>query len=458
MQVIRNLEVEVFLTLVSPPALLGTRKVPFLFHTKEDGSLLLSLDSGAREGGYSFWNELSRHMYLQVAKTPVKDPFLFCECLSKCLRVENVDDLAEITERLSKTIDREEPKVQESDFDTKSTLLEWQEVPKLGHDIPDYLLHCLDHSKISHTFHPQEWVGYAIEENHFIFAIVLHPKISGGEVGCSSVQGMYLIRVSDHEEACIEASVLHLYKIIESKTATEAAFCRELVPIIAGSAATNVEHKELIEMQNQGNFSVNLMRYQPKPDTEEAKRWLKQAEAECCTMRILRRSLKSEPKVACSVCFIAHQVVENAFKAGMYGLLGLNYASVQYRDLSYNASAIWSEKHTADTRNLCSIASALEQHYESSQHPNVLDPPDTPVDVYTVDIAEECVEKAEKALAIIQQLLGRERAVDSALSYNEKFVCIAAYCFVVIAAQCMSWPSCLCILVLCVALRIIMYS
>ena len=48
-QVIRNLEVEVFLTLVSPPALLGTRKVPFLFHTKEDGSLLLSLDSGARE-------------------------------------------------------------------------------------------------------------------------------------------------------------------------------------------------------------------------------------------------------------------------------------------------------------------------------------------------------------------------------------------------------------------------
>jgi len=200
------------------------------------------------------------------------------------------------------------------------------------------------------------------------------------------------------------------------------------------------------------------MRYQPKPDTEEAKRWLKQAEAECCTMRILRRSLKSEPKVACSVCFIAHQVVENALKAGMYGLLGLNYASVQYRDLSYNASAIWSEKHTADTRNLCSIASALEQHYESSQHPNVLDPPDTPVDVYTVDIAEECVEKAEKALAIIQQLLGKERAVDSALSYNEKFVCIAAYCFVVIAAQCMSWPSCLCILVLCVALRIIMYS
>ena len=446
-QVIKNLEVEVLLTLVSPPALLGTRRVPFLLHKKVDGSLLLSLDSGATEGGYVFWNELSRHMYFQVAKIPVKDPLLFCDCLSKCLGIVNIDDLAVITERLSKKVDTEEQKAQEPDCDAKSHLLE---IPKLGHDIPDSLLHCLDHGDISHTFHPQEWVGHAIEENRIVFAIVLHPKLSEGE----AVQGMYLIRVSEREEPLIETSVLDLYKIIESKKPAEAAKGRECVPLEVSSADTTVEHQKIMEGQGQENSVINLVRYQPKPDKEEAQRWLKQAEAECCAMRVLRRSLQFEPKVACSICFIAHQVVENALKAGMYDLLGLNHASIEYRDLSCNASAIWSEKHTADTRNLCSIASTLEQHYESSHRPNVFDPPDAPVDVYTVDKAEECAQKAEEALAIIQQLMVRERAVDRALWNSDRYVCVAAYCFVVVAAQFIGWPCCLCILVLCVALKL----
>ena len=129
-------------------------------------------------------------------------------------------------------------------------------------------------------------------------------------------------------------------------------------------------------------------------------------------MRVLKGSVQVEPKIACSLCFMAHQVVEKALRAGMLHLLGLNASSLQHLELlSHHAFAITSERHTSDTVHLCSIASSLEKHYERSQRPSALNPTDAPVDVYTVDEAEECAEKAETALQIIRQLIGDVRTM-----------------------------------------------
>ena len=110
---------------------------------------------------------------------------------------------------------------------------------------------------------------------------------------------------------------------------------------------------------------------------------------------------------------MAHQVVEKALRAGMYHLIGLNTSCLQQPHLlSHHASAIWSERCTSETRPLCSIASSLEKHYERSRRPSALNPPDAPVDVYTIDEAEECAEKAETALSIIRRLIGDARTME----------------------------------------------
>ena len=130
-------------------------------------------------------------------------------------------------------------------------------------------------------------------------------------------------------------------------------------------------------------------------------------------MRVLKGSVQVEPKIACNLCFMAHQVVEKALRAGMLHLLGLNASGVQHPELlSHHAYAIRSERHTTDTVRLCSIASSLEKHYEGSRRPSALNPTAAPVDVYTIVEAEECAEKAETALQIIRRLIEDVRTME----------------------------------------------
>ena len=145
--------------------------------------------------------------------------------------------------------------------------------------------------------------------------------------------------------------------------------------------------------------------YQPTANCEEADRWLRQAKADCCSMMVLKHSVQTTPDTASMLCFVAHQVVEKALKAGMYKLLGLDPACLLHHQLSCHAAAIYSERPSNRTRDLCATSAILEKHYIQARYPNAHDLPTAPVDIYTIQEAEQLADLAKQALEIIQKLM-----------------------------------------------------
>ena len=147
--------------------------------------------------------------------------------------------------------------------------------------------------------------------------------------------------------------------------------------------------------------------FQPSPNHNEAKRWLRQAEAEYATLGVLRQNLHSDNRIACSLCFIAHQVVEKALKAAMYKLLGLNSQYLKIHSLECHAQAIHSEYRSAniDTSQLSFLALTMERHYLFTRYPNMYDIPDAPVDSYSQDEAKKAAEVAGEVLKVIRVIV-----------------------------------------------------
>ena len=45
---------------------------------------------------------------------------------------------------------------------------------------------------------------------------------------------------------------------------------------------------------------------QPTPNSVEANCWLRQAKADCCSMMVLKHSVRTTPDTASMLCFVAH--------------------------------------------------------------------------------------------------------------------------------------------------------
>ena len=240
---VNNLMSNVYFTLVNPKVLLGTLEVPFLISEQANGYLILSVNAKQNREGYRFWNDLALHMCIYVARRIGIDPitvFKFQKCLADCLKVKDIEDLYTLTEGLSLDF-----LVDEFDEDMLNPLVR----PRLGQDLPGHLLAFLDQD-INHIFRGQEWVGYEINEDHFVFAIVLC-HVTDKDEKQENVQRRYLIQVGDNEEERKNVSALDLYKILElTAKDNELTAGGELVSYDAGSTPATL---------SQANDSLNLL-------------------------------------------------------------------------------------------------------------------------------------------------------------------------------------------------------
>ena len=506
-----NLQAKLYLTLLSPPFVLGTRDVPFILSKEQNASYLLYVDSmESASGSMRFWRQLSQCLCIQAAKNTANDPTdfrSFSKILGEFLRIKGVDDLREVTHDLSVTLDIVTP----------------FQVPVLGCEIPI----CDCQQDINNIYRPQEWVAYEVREGRFICAIVLCPMVADSEENLALIERKYSIRFGENENDTIDIFALYLYKLIDhgvheedmtfsndngNRTSIERK-CNNAALVFVhaknsssasttkGTLTKNQKLKELrkkicrdlktvwnlsednrkralkrlylhyhpdkaepeeadvyddafkflqtqierlhngLDMENpedesshtgstdqsdwsdfyeSWNKTANNMHrgqrqrkrrgtgfseHQPKPDNVEAERWLKQAQAEYSSMKELRRIVPTKAELASTICFLAHQVVEKALKAGMYQLLGLDPACLRHHNLCCHAAAIHSERPSDETNHLSTIASLLEKHYVKSRYPNTHSHPKAPVDVYTVEQAYQFAGHAEEALFTIQWLV-----------------------------------------------------
>ena len=500
-QTVSSLRADIFLTLDSPPSCLGRRPVPFLLSQTQLGSYCLSVDSMEsvdRHITYKFWSELSHCLCIEAAKVgnfSPEDCLLFRSWLSELLQIKSDRDLEYFASKFSVNL---------GDIDTPF------DVPKIGQP----LQRCDCHQDINNIFRAQEWVGYEYKEDHFIYAIVLHPMLPGKPT--EYLHTFYKIKFGENEEDWKEVSALDLYKLIYDaeehvERRVQATSSKGLVLYTGRRSASTKStrtkkplsknekllelkrsiYKDLTTVQNLPKESRNkalkrlyfkyhpdkaepedadiyddafkyLMKQidnlkaglklddpeteskpshtssqwfnyrawnetarnmyrrrkrrsrskrkrpsytQPAPDNVEAKRWLRQAEADCCSLQVLKRSVLNETKTASTLCFLAHQVVEKALKACTYQLFGLDQSCLQQHQLVFLADAIHSYKCSSQTENLCKIASSLDHHYLKSQYPDAHQSPTAPVDVYNAVEAKECADAAETALKIVQNLM-----------------------------------------------------
>ena len=252
--------------------------------------------------------------------------------------------------------------------------------PKLGMPIPESLHHFLDQS-ISNLFHPKEQVGYKDREGNLIFAQVIHLVVAEDGGSCSSEDPTcmrYKICASEDDEETIEVSALDLCKITQEKR----TMGREVL------APTEEENKVV-----------------RKPNPEEGKRWVKQAEVEFIALEVLLKEVSTQSKVSCTVCFMAHQVAEKALKGGMCGKCGFylmtHYLPPLVQELKKNDPPL------TDQDLLDECATTLDKYYQSTRYPD-RHPSSTgniPADHYSPEDAQQAKEKAESILDMMKTLV-----------------------------------------------------
>ena len=154
--------------------------------------------------------------------------------------------------------------------------------------------------------------------------------------------------------------------------------------------------------------------WQSRPSSQEAKRWLKQAQSDCEVMRIDKREMvTSSANTVCQVIFLAHEVVEKSLKAGMYALVGLNPSSLTNHELRCHAQSICSQRPAGYSLNgqgrmsvsLVTIATSISHYYLDSRYPNRHPEYLAPVDVYSLADAEEAADYAEMVIEFITRIV-----------------------------------------------------
>ena len=155
---------------------------------------------------------------------------------------------------------------------------------------------------------------------------------------------------------------------------------------------------------NHHPFSDQNLHTKCNPD--EAKRWLKQAEANFKSLTVLFDTAQQDSRVCGDVCFMAHQVAEKALKGGKYFVCGLDSNSLRSHNLSTHAYGLQAER-PGDTHGLVAHTIPLENYYLSPRYPNRWPPGVLPSDQYDFETAEKAKEHAQGILYIIKNVMSR---------------------------------------------------
>ena len=214
---VSNLTVDIFLDVVNPPCKIGTAKVRFSLQ-KEVNGFCLYVDENVHPGFYNLFEALTSTITECVAgmaginKNSLNNPE---QALKIMLQAPSADELAYILYDLG--INTTQLKLTDS--------INVELAPKLGSPIPEQWIHRLK-SSINSVFKPQEWVGFEIRDDYFVFAQVLyqiipetqmimtHDQDEDLEVDDTVELPCFRIRTQEDDEEGTVVSIIDLHKIL----------------------------------------------------------------------------------------------------------------------------------------------------------------------------------------------------------------------------------------------------
>ena len=363
-----DLQTDIMLTTVQPKQILGRATVEFYLQRGEhsfDFYTKLRMSDVRKFYVFEYLAEyLISAMKSVSANISFPTHFEFKRLLTMLLMTQTAEDIRVVLDEHKLFLDSAESSV----------------TPKLGMPIPESQHHCLDQN-ISNLFGPKEQVGYKDREGNFIFAQVIHPVVAEDGGSCSSEDPTcmrYKICASEDDEEGIEVSALDLCKIPQEKRA------------MAGKILAPAEEESKVVR---------------KPNPEEGKRWVKQAEVEFIALKVLLKEVPTQPELSCTVCFMAHQVAERALKGGMYGKCGFYLITHYLPPLVQELKKKDPPLRDQDLLDEC--ATKLDKYYLSTrypdQHPSSIG--NTPSDHYSPEDAQQAKEKAETILDMMKTLV-----------------------------------------------------
>ena len=350
---IKDLEAKVYMLLCNPPVSIGVMKADYILHkekaiegSEQPYSYILYITSDL-DPSLSLWYELARSLCIQVAKNQMllfdKSTYLkLAKPVAHCLSIKSEQDLKLVLNMYNMNTDLECPNI-ESMF-----------IPQIGQVIPDHVEMQKDENNL---FHSNDWVGFLHKDGQIRFAKVMVCEITGEYAS----QSIYRILIDTDEEDGILVPASEIFKL----TMTE-------------------QDDEPIETLY--------------PNPEEAKRWLRQAKSDYHAMNVVYIA-----ELPCQACFLAHETIEKALKAGCYALFGLHSGSLTVHHLHGLACDIVNHKPKpigADILTTC--ARSIEEHYLNSRFPNRCYKMKAPVDIYRMNRAEGAVKCAEQVLEVVE--------------------------------------------------------
>lgn len=205
--------------------LIGTVKVNYLLQKNDGESYILYTDTGISKIERIVMEELAQSLCIEVTHIVQEDFVLsdhMTDIVKEFISIQSLPDFQSMLEKYN---------INDVEFDETLTMKD-DSLPVIGQPMSAYWISCLD-SNANYIYKPQEWVGYEISEDNFIWAIVLHPSIEDNSDMVSinnnnPLLKKYAIQISNEEdsenEGVIIVSILSLYKLVPRE------FKEELVP------------------------------------------------------------------------------------------------------------------------------------------------------------------------------------------------------------------------------------
>ena len=201
-----NLKVDVYLTLIQPPAYIGTTKVDFAFLSNTDSNSFVVYVNSLAKLTLKFLESFSHKLVSTVAALSDIDVGDLGEhaeeAVTTLLQDQSQDEIAELLEEYGASTE---------DFELHDSTY----TVRLGSPIPDYLHHRL-YADVHNVFRPQELVGYEITEDYYIFARVLYRIAESFETGDGELD-KYCIAMSENDEDEKVVTIIELCKILRMK-------------------------------------------------------------------------------------------------------------------------------------------------------------------------------------------------------------------------------------------------
>ena len=158
--------------------------------------------------------ELAETVVLEVLKTKkIMDidetiVFIFQSCLQECLKVRLLQEIKSLSDNFNIKTEKVNDAYKEEDLSFEEGAVI---TPQLGICIPEIICDCyLDRSE-NNMYYPQEWVGFEIEEEIFIWAVILYKSPS---VGQKVSKYVILVDRKEREIFTEEVSVTRLCKFV----------------------------------------------------------------------------------------------------------------------------------------------------------------------------------------------------------------------------------------------------